>query len=139
MKSPFKYLVVNPLLALLLVVLLLLVAVGLLTITQTGTNILVKSAEHFLPVLNVEGVRGTLVDEVTADSLVWENNGIKVDVQDAVFEPGVRLGFPLDIEVKQLTAQRLMIDLPPTEDTLYVPFSLPDLRVSAVNARLDNR
>lgn len=138
MKNPLKYLVVRPLLVLLLVVLLLLVAVGLLAVTQTGTGILVQTAERFLPALNVAGVRGTLAGEVTADSLVWEKDGIKVDVQEAVFEPGIGLGYPLDIEIQQLTADRVVIDLPPADDTPYVPFFLPDLGIAAVNAQLDN-
>ena len=137
MKNLLKYSVVHPLLVLLLVTLLLISGFALLSLTQTGTGILVQLAERALPSLNLEGVRGTLVSQVEADSLVWEKDGIRVDARQAVFEPEIELSIPLRFVVKQLTAKRLVIDLPPSADEPYEPFTLPDLRLP-VDAGLDN-
>ncbi|MGB1010690.1 MAG: hypothetical protein ACPGVP_13305, partial [Thiolinea sp.] len=137
MNKLFKYLVLHPLLALLLIVVLLVVAVVVLSATQTGSGLLAQIAGRALPALELEGVRGTLIDTLEVDSLVWEKDGIKVDVQQAVFKPTTKPRLPLNINVEQLTASRVVVDLPPSEDTPYEPLVIPDLRLP-VNVELTN-
>ncbi|MEZ5449676.1 MAG: hypothetical protein R3E89_12055 [Thiolinea sp.] len=128
MKNLFRYLVIHPLLVLLLVVLLVIGAVLVLSFTQLGTGILVNAAERFVPALELDGVRGALLGQVEADHLVWERDGVKVDAQQALFKPDVQLKYPPEINISQLRAERLVIDLPPGDDsTPYVPITVPDL------------
>ncbi len=135
MNKLFKYLVFHPIIALLALVVLLLVAVLVLSATQTGSGILAQAAVRAVPALELSGVKGSLVDRLEVDSLVWMQDGIKVDAQQAVFKPVVALPLPTKITVQQLTAKRLVVDLPPSADTPYQPITIPDLRLP-INAEL---
>ncbi len=129
MRKLFRYLVIHPLAAILLLVLLLLAGLTVLSTTETGTGVIVKLAQRALPSLQLEGVGGTLLDRVSVDSLVWEDNGIKVEAQQA--QLGVSLGarLPPVIHVQMLAADKLIINLPPSTDEVTEPFTLPDLKL----------
>ncbi len=144
MRNFFKYLIVRPLLALLIIIVLFLVVFGVLSATQAGTGLWVRAAQYFLPSLQIEGVSGYLVDTVKAERLVWEQDNLQVVAEDVIFAATVSpLQVPPHVLIDELSAEKLHINVKPTEDiTSSEPVIVPDIRLPIVlnveNARLDH-
>ena len=133
MRRFFKYLIVRPLLALLVVLLIALVLVGLLASTQTGTGLLVSAAQRFLPALAIEGESGYLADKVKADKLTWEQDTLKVAAENATFDVDINpFQVPPSVMVQELSADTLRISLKPTDDETDqtdAPLVVPDINL----------
>ncbi|HPE59662.1 MAG TPA: translocation/assembly module TamB domain-containing protein [Thiolinea sp.] len=129
MRGWLRYLVFRPLLVLALVFLLLLAVLGVLALTQTGTNVLVGQLQVLLPDMALNGVRGTLLQRVEADSLSWEKDGIRLEARDVVFDPEIEARLPILVTLGELSAGSLTIDLPPSTGEPLNPIQLPDIRL----------
>ena len=124
-----RYLVFRPLLVLALVFLLLLAGLGVLSLTQTGTNVLAGRLQVLLPDMTLDGVRGTLLQRIEADSLGWEKDGIRLEAHDVVFDPEIEARLPVLVTLGELSAASLTIDLPPSTGEPMSPIQLPDIRL----------
>jgi translocation and assembly module TamB len=108
----------------LLVVLLLLLAILFyLSATENGTSRLLGWASSRLPALTIEKTQGALLDELTVQTIVWQKDGLSVEVSDATLELSVPTP---DIQVNKLIAKRITVQLPKTveEPDDNQPFSI---------------
>lgn len=132
MRRSVKYFIVHPLAALLAIILIVLLAVALLSTTRVGTSLLASSIQQMLPGLRLEGVEGTLLDQMKVQRVEWENPGVKIELEEARVEVSIKkFAVPSEIQVDQLSGKRLVITLPPSKTKSIDPITIPDIRIPA--------
>lgn len=132
MRRSVKYFVIHPLAALLVMILILLLAVALLSTTRVGTALLANSLQQVLPGLRLTGVEGALLDKMKVERIEWENPSVKVELEEALLDVSIKkLAIPSQVQVDKLSAQRLVITIPPSTTKNTDPISIPDIRLPA--------
>ncbi|WP_026154752.1 translocation/assembly module TamB domain-containing protein [Thiolinea disciformis] len=128
MNKWFRYLIVHPLIALVVVFLLLAGGIVVLSVTQTGSGLIVRTAERVVPGLTVEGVQGSLLDSIQAQGFVWEDKdkGIKVAANQVNVKANIEKRWPAHFTVKNLEIEQLTINLPQGNDG---PLVIPDIHI----------
>lgn len=119
----------SPLALLLLLMTLLVSATWYLTSTNTGTATLIGFVSDALPDLDIEGVEGSLQNNLAIDRILWENDGIEIEVSDSIAKAST---FLPRITIDTLTAKLITITLPLNkEQKKREPFAivLPDIHL----------
>ncbi|CAD5199861.1 translocation/assembly module TamB domain-containing protein [Pseudomonas sp. FEN] len=112
-------------LALVLLILLLLVALGLLLGTQAGS----RWALAQVPGLSVENFQGRLGGQWSADHLLWQQGGDRVELQQPRFNWSPLCLTHLVLCVDQLDVERIDLRFEPSAPTESGPLSLPALKL----------
>lgn len=116
MKKAFKYLLINPLAVLLLLALLVLGVSAFLTLSQTGSRILLQNAQQLVPALQLEGINGALARDLQLEKIRWQDAGVDVNVSQAQLQTRVDFALPATVQVDSLSAQRVEVHLPVSSD-----------------------
>ena len=128
--SYLKFWLLRPLVFLLVILLLLLMILFYLSATEHGTSRLLGWVSSSLPALTIDETQGALLDELTAETIVWQKDGITVAISDATLELSVPTP---NIQVNKLIAKRITVQLPETveEPDDNQPFSIvmPDIHL----------
>jgi len=120
-----KHLLVNPLLVIFLLLLLVFGSVAFLTLSQTGTRLLVNNAPYFVSGLTLENVEGTLATGLKASRIRWESDSATLEADNVDVDSQVEVASPPTLRVSRLLADKLVIRLPESQEAAASsPFEL---------------
>jgi translocation and assembly module TamB len=134
-KQWLKYILINPLAALLLVGIAVLLIIALLIFSSTGTRLLANNSRYFVSGLTLEGAEGALVSGLTLKHLQWKDDATQVDASQISLKNTLDIGVASTLIVKSLHADKLVIRLLASADgkkdstpfkppTLFLPFNI---------------
>lgn len=109
MRQWLKYLLINPLALLLLLMLSVVALLAFLAASQTGTQLLLTNAQRFVPELALEGVNGALINGVSLRKFRWEDASTRVEASNLVLKNTVDVGTPSTLRVEQLHADKVLV------------------------------
>lgn len=137
MNQWLKHLLVNPLLVIFLLLLLVLGSFAFLTLSQTGTRFLVNNTPRFVSGLTLENVEGTLATGLNASRIRWESDSATLEADNVDVDSQVEVASPPTLRVNRLLADKLVIRLPESQETVASsPFELMSI---ALPLNLDAR
>jgi len=132
-----KHLLINPLLVIFLLLLLVLGSLAFLTLSQTGTRLLVNNAPYFVAGLTLENVEGTLATGLKASRIRWESDSAILEADNVDVDSQVEVASPPTLRVSRLLADKLVIRLPESQEAAASsPFELMSI---ALPLNLDAR
>jgi translocation and assembly module TamB len=126
-----KYLLVNPLLVLFLLVLLVGGTIGFLALSQTGTRVLVNNVPYLVSGLKLDNVQGTLAKGLTATRIYWESASATLEASNLSVDSRVEVGSPPTVRINRLHTDKLVIRLPESAEAAKSssPFALMSIRL----------
>lgn len=128
-RTATKYLVLSPLTALFALIILALIVLFWTGYTTYGTKTVINMASKALPELALEGVEGTLLDDLKIKHITWQKDDLTIHVEDAELDTSP---FPPRITLHKLSAKRITLELPEADKTkTNEPFVLqiPDINI----------
>ncbi|ROM94509.1 translocation/assembly module TamB domain-containing protein [Pseudomonas brassicacearum] len=113
------------LLAMLSLVALLLLSIGALLGTQTGSRWTLDR----VPGLSVENFQGRLGGQWSADHLLWQQTGSRVELNKPVFAWSPLCLLRMTLCIEQLKAEQVILQFAPSNEASSGPISLPELKL----------
>ncbi|RON08644.1 hypothetical protein BK659_14810 [Pseudomonas brassicacearum] len=113
------------LLAMLSLVVLLVLTVGALLGTQTGS----RWALGQVPGLTVENFQGRLGGQWSADHLLWQQTGSRVELNKPVFAWSPLCLLRMTLCIEQLKAEQVILQFAPSSEASSGPIKLPELKL----------
>lgn len=113
------------LLAMLSLVVLLVLTVGALLGTQAGS----RWALGQVPGLSVENFQGRLGGQWSADHLLWQQAGSRVELNKPLFAWSPLCLLRMTVCIEQLKAEQVILQFAPSSEASSGPISLPELKL----------